>query len=238
MRKMIGAALLTLLVSACSAGGAAQGSVQGTGPAGQRSFAVGSFNAVELAGDYDVRVTVGGAPAVRAEGDEAALERLEVRVQNGRLWVGTRSGSWSDSARATIHVTVPSLESAGVAGSGNMQIGALRSPQFRGEVAGSGHLVMERLESESASFEVAGSGNVRAAGRSRQANLEIAGSGTGDLTGLEAENAEISVTGSGGAQVRASGTASVSIAGSGNVSVTGGARCNVSRAGSGNVSCG
>lgn len=234
MRKVIGAAVAILLLSACSASGA----VEGAGSAGQRSFDVGEFNSVELAGHYDVLVTVGGPFLVRAEGDEAALEQLEIRVENGRLRVGTRSGSWTSSGKATVHVGVPSLESARVAGSGNLQVAALRTAQFRGAVAGSGNLLLQRLESETASFEIAGSGNLRAAGRARQTSLSVAGSGNGDLSGLESENADISITGSGGADVRASGTASVAIIGSGNVAVTGGARCSVSRVGTGNVRCG
>ena len=234
MRRVFLAAAMILAGSACGTGNA----VEGSGSGGQRSYQVSSFDRVELAGHYDVRVTVGGTASVRAEGDEAELERLEINVIDGRLRIGSKRGSWTSTTKTIVHVTAPSLQAVDVTGSGNMEVGALRAPQFRGDVAGSGNLVMQGLESEEASFDIAGSGNVRAAGRTRAINLEVAGSGNGEFGELQAENARISIAGSGGAQVRASGTAAVSIVGSGNVGVTGGARCTVEKVGSGDVRCG
>lgn len=230
----IGAVLVAML-SACSTGGA---TVAGTGSAGQRSFEVGGFDSVETSGSYDVVVTVGGQPSVRAEGDETALERLEVRVDNGRLQIGSRPGSWTSHGRTIVYVTAPSLKAASTSGSGNMQIGPLQSPQFRAETSGSGNVSLERVESEAAQFGINGSGNIQAAGRARQARLVVHGSGNGNLGALQAENAEISVAGSGRAAVHATGAASIDLAGSGDVQVTGGARCTVQKAGSGHVRCG
>jgi hypothetical protein len=236
MRKTFGAALVMLLMSACSTSGAA---VSGTGSAGQRSFDVGAFNSVDLAGPYNVVVTVGGAPSVRAEGDEEALERMEVRLEDGHLVIGTRRGTWGPmQGNATVYVTAPALESAAVAGSGDMRVGAFRAASFDANIAGSGNLLLEGLETDAASFDVAGSGNVQASGRTQQTRISIAGSGHTRLGAFESASADITVAGSGGAELRATGTAAVSIVGSGDVAITGGARCTVSRVGSGDVSCG
>lgn len=234
MRRLWIAATMILAGSACSPSSA----LEGSGSDGQRNYQTGTFDRVELAGHYDVRVTVGGAPSVRAEGDEAELERLEIKVVDGQLRIGSKPGSWTSTGKTIVHVTAPSLQAVEVSGSGNMEVGAFRTQRFEGDVAGSGNLVMKGLDSEEASFDIAGSGNVRAAGRARDIELEVAGSGNGQFAELQAENARISIAGSGGAQVRASGTAAVSIVGSGNVGVTGGARCTVDKVGSGDVRCG
>jgi hypothetical protein len=234
MRRLLVAAALILAGSACGTGNA----VEGSGTGGQRSYQVGAFDRVELAGHYDVRVTVGGAPSVRAEGEEAELERLEINVVDGELRIGSKPGSWTSTGKTIVHVTAPSLKAVDVAGSGNVEVGPFRTQRFQGELAGSGNLVMQGLESEEASFEIAGSGNVRAAGRARMIDLEVAGSGSGEFGEIQAENARIEIAGSGGAQVRASGTAAVSIVGPGSVGVTGGARCTVEQVGSGQVRCG
>jgi hypothetical protein len=236
MGKLWIAAAMLLAGSACSATTA--GTVDGSGTGGQRSYPVAGFDRVALAGHFDVRVTVGGASSVRAEGDEAELERLEIGVDNGRLRIGSRPGSWNSTGKVIVHVTTPNLQGVEVAGSGNMDVAPLRATQFRGGVAGSGNLVLQGLESDEARFEVAGSGNVRAAGRTRALRLEVAGSGTAAFADLQAETAQVEIAGSGGAQVRASGTASVATVGSGDVVVVGGARCTVSKVGSGNVRCG
>jgi hypothetical protein len=234
MRRLFVAAALILAGSACGTGNA----VEGSGSGGQRSYQVGTFDRVDLAGHYDVRITVGGAQSVRAEGAEAELERLEISVVDGELRIGSKPGSWTSTGKTIVHVTAPSLQAVDVAGSGNVEVGALRTQRFRGEIAGSGNLVMQGLESEEASFDISGSGNVRAAGRARAVILELQGSGNGQLGELQTETARVSIAGSGTAQVRASGTAAVSIAGSGSVDVTGGARCTVEKAGSGAVRCG
>jgi hypothetical protein len=234
MRMLWTVAAIFLVGTACSTSAA----VESSGSGGQRNFAVSGFDRVELAGPYDVRVSVGGAPSVRAEGDEADLERLEVRVENGRLLIGSKRGSWSSRGKVIVHVTVPNLQAAEVAGSGNMDVSPLRTAQFRGGIAGSGNLVLQGLESEAAVFDIVGSGNVRAVGRTRAVQLDVAGSGTGELEGLQAESAQVSIEGSGDARLNATGTAAVNIAGSGNVSVTGGARCTVDKVGSGSLRCG
>lgn len=238
MRTLLTAAML-LLTGACSAiGGDRAGAVQASGANGRRDFSdVGAFSKVELAGSYKVVVAVGGAQAVRAEGDEAALERLEVRVEGGTLHVGAKPGNWRDRGNATVYVTAPSLDSAAVAGSGDMEVGPFRSAQFSGAVAGSGNLTLARLESDRAQLNIAGSGNLRAEGRAGQVALQAAGSGEGRLAGFEAENATVSVSGSGNVQLRATRRAEVRAVGSGDVVVTGGAQCAVTSMGSGEVHC-
>jgi hypothetical protein len=233
MRSLIGMAFF--LLAGCGTGGSV---AEATGSGGQRSFAVGDFRAIELAGPYQVNVTVGGTPSVRAEGDEKLLEILEIRVEEGRLLIGTKAGSWNANGRATVHVTTAALDSADVAGSGGMEIGAFRSSQFSGRLAGSGNLVLAQIESDSVRFDIAGSGSVRASGRAGQSELDIAGSGGADLTGLASQDAKVSIAGSGDAGLRASGTVNGAIVGSGNVTVTGGARCSIEKMGSGQVHCG
>lgn len=237
MRRVIGMAALVLLAAACSTNAQR---VEASGERGQRSFDVGPFESVEAAGPHNVIVTVGGAPAVRAEGDTALLDRLDVRVEDGRLMLGMRRGA-SYSGRVeplTIRVTAPSLTGAEIAGSGDMSVSPFRSPRFRGAIAGSGNLDLGGVQAETAAFSIAGSGSVRALGTARQASLSIAGSGDADLAGFRSEDADISIAGSGDARILATRAAAVSIMGSGNVAVTGGARCRVSKMGSGAVSCG
>jgi hypothetical protein len=241
MRSAILAAIVpaALALGACASGDGKEG--EGGARAGQRSFAVGEFDRIVLAGSQEVIVTVGGPASVRAEGDERALERLEIEVDGGRLRIGSRrGGSWFGGSRrgVTVHVTVPSLTGAELAGSGEMRIDRIEGNSFEGGLAGSGELEIGAVRVEQARFSIAGSGNIRAAGSAGQANVRIAGSGDADLSGLESRTAEVSVLGSGDAQLRATETAQVTVMGSGDVTIQGGARCSVEKRGSGDVHCG
>ena len=95
-------------------------------------------------------------PSIRAEGDKALLEKLEIRVENGVLQIGYKKGNWSfgwrkDHGPVTVHVSAPSLTGAEVAGSGDMKIDKVDGGDFAGEIlsdhgASTRSLYAQRLE--------------------------------------------------------------------------------------------
>lgn len=233
----------TLAIAACGMSADAQEG-EGTGRVSKQDFQVGAFEGVALAGSHDVVVTVGGASAVRAEGDAEIIEKLDIRVENGTLRIGTKKGSsWSSGfmrnrAPVTVYVTMPSITSAAVAGSGDMRIDKVEGKDFEASIAGSGDLEIAAMRVEQADFSIAGSGDIKASGNTGIAKVSIAGSGDVDLAGVEAREANVSIVGSGGVQAKASETADISIMGSGDVAIAGGAKCTISKRGSGEVRCG
>ena len=228
------------LVTACHAAGNAEG----TGPIVQRDFPVaGAFDKIALAGSPNVIVTVGPAASVRAEGDAELLDRLEITNENGQLRIGLRNSadswfSWNSHQRLTVHVTLPALAAATIAGSGDMRIDRVQGPAFAASVTGSGDMNVAALTADQASFTVTGSGDISAAGHARQASASVTGSGDLHLAQLETETATIALAGSGGIGLRATQTAAVDLRGSGDVNIAGPARCTISKSGSGDVHCG
>jgi hypothetical protein len=240
MLKHLVAVATSILAAATTAGVGENRVVQASGVSGQRAFQAAGFDRVELAGPFNVVVTVGGAHAVRAEGDTGLMEHLDIRTEGGLLLIGFENGyNFSGNhGQVTVHVTTPALSAADISGSGDMQVSPFRTRSFAGLVAGSGNLVLERVDADTASFEVAGSGNLRGSGSAGETRVEIVGSGNVRLAGLNANRTHVSVAGSGDAEVRAARDATVEIVGSGNVAVEGGARCSVTEIGSGRVRCG
>lgn len=232
-------AAIVLAAAGCNA---ARG--EESGPLVSRSFAVGAFDQIEVAGPYEVEVATGSGPSVRASGSERAIERMVVEVEGGTLKIHPRKRKgfnigWSKDRKVVLQVTVPSLRGAEVAGSGDISIDKVSGEHFEGGIAGSGGLSLGQVQVNSLSFGIAGSGGASLGkGKARRVEYEIAGSGDIDGGGLAAEQASVSIAGSGRIVANASGTADVDIAGSGDVRVMGGAKCNVSKAGSGDVRCG
>ncbi|HEU4705351.1 MAG TPA: head GIN domain-containing protein [Sphingomicrobium sp.] len=237
------AILAAMVAAAAASAGCARDRQESAGPPTSRTYPVGAFDRLEVAGPYDVTVTTGGAPSVRASGGERALERMVVEVKGGTLTIHPRKRSglhfgWSKTHKVTLNVTVPSLAAAEVAGSGNISVDKVRGDSFEAGVAGSGDVRLGEVDVKRLKMGIAGSGEINAGrGRASVADYEIAGSGDIDGAGLVAETASVSIAGSGNVAAHATGTASVDIAGSGDVRLTGGARCKVSKAGSGNVLC-
>lgn len=214
------------------------------GPAVQRSYQVGGFERIEVAGPYDVEVRTGASPSVQASGPEKQIERMVVEVKGDKLSIhpqktgGMFNFGWKSHGKVRLVVTVPQLRAADIAGSGDIRINQVKGEQFNGQIAGSGDLRIDQLDVQSLSLGIAGSGSASAKqGRARSVSYEIAGSGDIDGRGIAAETASVSIAGSGNVAANARTSANVEIAGSGNVDVTGGAKCSVSKHGSGNVSC-
>jgi len=240
MRKAL---LVGIVAAATASAGCGQSRAQDGGPLIQRSYQVGSFDHIEVAGPYDVDVRTGAAPSVSASGPEKLLERLVVEVKGDKLLIHTQEHHgffhWdSIHGSAKLAVTVPSLAGAEIAGSGGITVDKVKGDRFNGSVAGSGDLNVGALDVQSLKLSIGGSGDVRAhSGRAQIADYDIAGSGGIDASGIQTQTASASIAGSGSIRGQATGTADVSIMGSGDVTLTGGAKCSISKMGSGDVNC-
>jgi hypothetical protein len=241
MRKAI---LLGMAATAMATSGCARDRNESAGPATTRNFHVAGFERLEVGGPYEVTVTTGGAPSVRASGGEHAIEQMVVEVENGTLKIYTKKRSgihfgWSGSRHPVqLLVTVPRLVAAEIGGSGSISVDKVAGDMFEAGVAGSGELRLGQVDVKRLKAGVSGSGGINAGkGRASAVEYDIAGSGDIDGGALVAEVAALSIAGSGDISANATGTASVDIAGSGDVRMTGGAKCTVSKAGSGDVQC-
>ena len=239
MRKAVlsGIAAATAITAGCGEGKAEDG-----GPTVQRSYQVGEFQQIEVAGPFDVQVRTGAGPSVSASGPEKLLERLEVEVRGDKLVIRPRREGWFDNwtsrGHATLQVTVPSLRGAAIAGSGDMVIDQVKGDSFSGSIAGSGDLRVETIDVQDLDLSIAGSGGLHArAGQAKSVDFSIAGSGDIDAAGVRSETADSSIAGSGNVRGQATGTADVSIMGSGDVTLTGGAKCSINKMGSGSANC-
>lgn len=240
MRTSVAAAIIAASAATSACGHQRE---ESGGPTVSRSYQVGNFQEIEVAGPYDVEVRTGGNPSVAGKGSEKLLERTVVEVKGDKLVIhpqkrdGFFNFGWSTRGKASFTVTVPRLSGATIAGSGDIRVDKVQGNSFEGVVAGSGGLNVGALDVQQLKLAIAGSGGVKAAGKAQAAKYDIAGSGDVDAGAVQTQDLKVSIAGSGGIKAHSSGNADVSIMGSGDVEVTGGAKCNVSKAGSGDVRC-
>ncbi len=235
---------LGMALSACNAMGSDRGddgaAVSDDPTPSSHSYALSGFTGVTLAGPDHVVIRHGDSFSVTATGPKSALDRLEIAVDDGALEVKRRSGSnmWGSShGVATITVTMPTLSTLVIAGSGDGTADAMSGDKGKIVVAGSGDATVTGLAVKALDLNIAGSGDISATGTAESADVTVAGSGGVNAPQLTASSAELSVIGSGDIAMAVHGNAAVSIAGSGDVTVTGGAHCTTSRVGSGSVTC-
>ena len=242
MRKVV---VISMLGAAAALAACSQARSEDAGPATSRNYTVAGFTSVEVAGPYEVQVNTGGNPGVSAKGPRKMIDRLVVEVKGDKLLIhpeeqhGFFHMGWHSSGKVHVDVTVPQLQGATIAGSGDIRVNQVKGDAFEGSVAGSGSLGLDSVDVQTLKLAIAGSGDVKAAsGRAQSAKYDIGGSGGIDAKGLQVETANVSIAGSGSVAAHATGTADVSIMGSGDVDVTGGAKCSISKQGSGSVRCG
>jgi len=213
--------------------------VQGSGQIATEARNLGAFDAISVAGHFDVRVRQGAAESVEVRVDHNLLPLIETRIVDdgkGRvLEVGVKRGYSLQSRTPVLTIDVKALRSLALSGSGDVKVDSLKSERLDASVAGSGDLLLSDLQVPRLAISVSGSGDVIASGRADSLTVSIAGSGDVNVAQLEAGEVKVSVAGSGDAQVHALRDLKVSIAGSGDVRYRGSPRVESSIAGSGTV---
>lgn len=203
MKTILGLAAAALAISGCGKIGHIfhQGpQVTGSGKIKSETRQVGSFTKIESRGSADCKVTVGKAVAVSVQSDDNILPLVETTVENGTLVISSK-GSFSTSHGIVVTISVPSLESFNVRGSGDSLIQGVRGRSF--------------------STEIAGSGDVSVAGEVDRSSASIRGSGDIDFSNLRARDSVASIAGSGDITVYASESLDASIRGSGDIAYLG-----------------
>jgi hypothetical protein len=211
--------------------------------AAERGYTVTSFDRIRVEGPYNVTVSSGRGPAVRASGSQAALDAVIARVDGRTLVIQRSTSAWGgfpgqDRGPVTIAVSTPGLVAASLAGSGRLYVDAMRAARIDLAVAGSGRIALGRIEADRLGAVVTGSGGLAIAGHAAIAQLTLNGSGQIDGAKLSVDDGTVTETGSGDISLAVRRVARVQASGSGNVAVTGSPACTVQRLGSGTVTCG
>lgn len=201
--------------------------------------ALRDFTRVVLESGDQVEIRQGPAFAVQVEGKAAARDRLTLRRDGDTLRIARKGRElWSDGNDvARVRITMPALNAATLAGSGDITIDRA-SDDFVGTLSGSGDMTIGQLRGEKAALTVAGTGKIAAAGAVRRITLSVAGSGDIDARQVRANEAVVSVAGSGDIRAAVNGPAQVSLVGSGSATLGPDARCVVTQVGSGTSDCG
>ncbi len=210
--------------------------VSGSGTLKSESRKLPAFTGIALSLPGEVEIQQGDSDGVSVESDDNLLPQIETVVDNGRLEL--RSASRRATLKATrlkFIVTVRSLSSLEVSGSGDMRATALKTAKLKVSIHGSGDIRIGALEADALELSIAGSGDFEAAGRATRVHASIAGSGDIMMGKLEAKEVKVSIAGSGDASVWATETLAVSVAGSGDLLYYGDPKLKRSIVGAGSV---
>jgi hypothetical protein len=175
-------------------GSSSSDALQGSGVAATQTRSLASFSGVELAGSNTVTIRAGSTQSIDVHADDNLLGRVTTGVRGGSLVIGN-SGSYKTESPMSVEITVPSLESLTLSGSGTVTADAVRSQQLR--------------------VTLSGSGVVRASGAVTRLDVSLDGSGDVQLEDLVARDAKAVLNTSGRILVSATNSLEASVRGSG-----------------------
>ena len=127
------------------------------GPNIERTFEVGEFERLDVAGPMDVEVRTGSSASVEASGAERAIDKLRVEQQDDRLLIGCEGDIDAD---VTVLITVPRLAGARLSGSGDVSVDRIKNDSFECSSSGSGDLSIDEIDVEKLKLSISGSGDV------------------------------------------------------------------------------
>jgi Putative auto-transporter adhesin, head GIN domain len=167
---------------------------QGSGVPATEARHVAAFAAVDLAGANRVAVRVGGKRSVVVHADDNLVKLITTEVRNGVLVIGN-TGSFTTKSPMRVDVTVPTLTTATLSGTGILNLDAVNGERFTARVPGTGVL--------------------RVSGTVDRLDATLGGSGDMQLENLVARAARVGVPGSGRLQVHATEMLKATVSGSG-----------------------
>ncbi|MBX2962042.1 MAG: DUF2807 domain-containing protein [Cyclobacteriaceae bacterium] len=183
---------------------------------------VDPFNRISFGVPGNAYIKQGSTQRVEVEGSQEALDRIEVKVESGKLVIRTRDKwggwNWSGSDRITVYITAKDIRGLTVSGSGNMETQTkIITGDLDVKVSGSGSLKAE-VEANNLDASVSGSGRIKLRGKSNNVETSISGSGDIEAEMTIANVLDTHISGSG--KLIASGkvnTFKTSISGSGSI---------------------
>lgn len=197
--------------------------------------------AVELDTDGDLTVRVGATPSLTMTAGAHIIDRLTAEVDDGVLRLGMTGEPMLRNGDIRYELTVTSLESIAVVGSGDASVdfsGAVApivSVRGSGDVEargidasevqltvdGSGGIEVSDVQVETLTVRVDGSGGVTIDGAAEAQRVELNGDGSYDAAGLRSARAMVTVHGAGSASVNVDDALDAVIDGSGDISYVG-----------------
>ena len=203
MKKVLLAIVAVLSLTACIP----ERSVFVKEPHAEKQVSAKGFVAIDVAGSPTVRYQQADSTSVEVTGPESQVENITVRVENGRLKIGSKNDKsllrMNSVDKVVVYVTSPDL------------IGVTLS--------GSGDFICETpLDTDTLKLLLRGSGDIDFASVLCDClNAEVVGSGDVDVKQAQTQMASLRLTGSGDLDVRLKNTAqtSISLLGSGDIDV-------------------
>lgn len=209
--------------------------VKGEGPIVTKTLDIDDFHHLGLGISADVILTQGSTQEVKIKAQQNIIDNIKTKVK-GNSWSINFHDNASDYKDITIFITLPTLESISIGGSGNISSTNTfdNSQNMDISIGGSGDVSLD-LRAKDVDISIGGSGKVALKGDGDDLSISIGGSGDVLAFDFPVKNCAVSSAGSGDIDLNVSDKLDVSLVGSGDVTYKGNPKVKSSIVGSGDV---
>ena len=200
------------------------------------------FNAVNVAGPFDVDIIQGATESVKVEAPSDVMDRILTEVNGGVLKIYNKHGNWNwgdfwgHHKKILVHVTIKDINSINISGSGDVSFReGITANSLKLHISGSGDMT-GKLSAKTLESSITGSGDMKLSGNAESSTVSVVGSGDFTARNLLTVSSAVRVSGSGDAEINASDKVDAAVNGSGDVRYTGAAKnINSRKSGSGDI---
>ena len=220
----------------------AQEKIKGNGKVTSQTRNTSDYDAIKIAGSFDVDLIAGKEGTITIKGEENLLSAIKVEVEDNSLKIYTQKNiQIRPSTGNKIQITIPfdKISSIALAGSGDiLSKDVIKNDKFSAKLAGSGKINLA-VDSHTFELSLSGSGGAIVKGSADNFTTKLAGSGNINASDLKSKTAEANVSGSGNSIVNCNQNLVARVAGSGNIKYLGNPeKQDVKVSGSGNITKG
>ena len=185
-----------------------------------KTYAVGSFNKIDIAGAFEITLTPSKGSEVILEVDENLVKYIDISVLGERLIIDTDRRL---DSREGIKIEIPVNELRKISSSGASDIissGPISSAELVVEVSGAGKVDL-KLDVKSVTLDLSGATLVYLEGAADHLEVNMSGAGSLEADGFEVRDCYIDISGVGNALVNVSGKLEAQVSGLGKVEYLG-----------------
>lgn len=214
--------------------------ITGNGNVISQTRSTEDYDAIKVAGSFDVDLVAGKEGKITLKGEENLLSAIKVVVEDNILKISVeKSTNLRPSVGKKIQITIPfeKISELSLAGSGDIQSkDPIKNDKFSAKLSGSGNFNLA-IDSNNLDLNLSGSGNVHLKGSADNFTTKLSGSGDIDAANLKSKNVDVNISGSGNSRVNCNESLTARVSGSGDIKYSGNPeKRDVKVSGSGNIS--
>ena len=198
--------------------------VEGNGNVVTQTRNTGAYDAIKVAGPFNVDLVAGKEGKITVKGEENILDVIIVEVEDNTLKIQVKKNTNIRSTSGKkVEITVPfeKISELSLSGSGDITSkDSIKNDKFTARLSGSGNFTLA-VDSNTLDLNLSGSGNVHLKGSADNFTTKLSGSGDIDAANLKSKIVDVNVSGSGNSKVNCNESLTARVSGSGDIKYTG-----------------